>query len=92
MIPQTGLWVDWEVSLQVFDWSHSTTWTCQKLEDLLESGRLEQPMTSIISQVYESLESGDTLTMPTLKQQKSLLSGKLDILSRLDDELIEMVA
>ena len=48
-------------------------------------------MTRIVGQVYESLESGDALSVPRLRQQKSLLSGKLDILSKLGDELIEMV-
>ena len=49
-------------------------------------------VTRIVSQVYENLESGEALNLPRLRQQKSLLSGKLDVLSRLDDELIEMVA
>ena len=49
-------------------------------------------MTRIIGQAYESLESGDALSVPRLRQQKSLLSEKLDVLSKLDDELIEMVA
>ena len=49
-------------------------------------------VTRIVGQVYESLESGDALSVPRLRQQKSLLSGKLDLLSKLDDELIEMVA
>ena len=48
-------------------------------------------VTRIVGQVYESLESGDALSVPRLRQQKSLLSGKLDILSKLGDELIEMV-
>ena len=46
---------------------------------------------SSISQVYEGLESGDARSVPSLRQQKLLLSGKLDLLLRLDDELIEMV-
>ena len=49
-------------------------------------------VTRIISQVYESLESGEALNLPRLRQQKLQLSGKLDVLSKLDDELIEMVA
>ena len=49
-------------------------------------------MTTIIGQAYESLESGDALSIPRLRQQKSLLSEKLDVLSKLDDEMIEMVA
>ena len=49
-------------------------------------------VTRIVSQVYESLESGEALNLPRLRQQKSQLSGKLDVLSKLDDELIEMVA
>ena len=48
--------------------------------------------TRIISQVYESLESREALNLPRLRQQKLQLSGKLDVLSKLDDELIEMVA
>ena len=49
-------------------------------------------VTRIVGQVYESLESGDALSVPRLRQQKSLLSGKLDVLSKLDDELTKMVA
>ena len=49
-------------------------------------------VTRIISQVYESLESGEALNLPRLRQQKLQLSGKLDVLLKLDDELIEMVA
>lgn len=48
--------------------------------------------TRIIGQVYENLESRDGINVPKLRQQKLLLSGKLDVLSKLDDELIEMVA
>ena len=40
-------------------------------------------MTRIIGQAYES---------PRLRQQKSLPSEKLDVISKLDDELIKMVA
>ena len=46
----------------------------------------------IIGRAYESLESGDALSVPRLRQQKLLLSEELDILSKLDDELIEMAA
>ena len=49
-------------------------------------------VTRIVGQVYEGLESGETLNLPRLRQQRSQLSGKLDVLSKLDDELIEMVA
>ena len=49
-------------------------------------------VTRIVGQVYESLESGEALNLSRLRQQKSLLSGKLDVLLKLDDELIEMVA
>ena len=49
-------------------------------------------VTRIVSQVYENLKSGEALNLPRLRQQKSPLSGKLDVLSKLDDELIEMVA
>ena len=49
-------------------------------------------VTRIVSQVYENLESGEALKLPRLRQQKSLLSGKLDVLSKLYDELIEIVA
>ena len=49
-------------------------------------------VTRIVGQVYESLESGDALSVPRLRQQKSLLSGKFDVLSKLDDELAKMVA
>ena len=49
-------------------------------------------VTRIVGQVYESLESGEALNLPRLRQQKSQLSGKLDVLSKLDDELIKMVA
>ena len=49
-------------------------------------------MTRIISQVYESLDSGESLNLLCLRQQKSQLSGKVDVLSKLDDEGIEMVA
>ena len=69
--------------------------------DLPETGGLDRKqkvraahrgsVTRIVGQVYESLESGDALSVPRLRQQKSLLSGKLDILSKLGDELIEMV-
>ena len=65
--------------------------------DMPETGRLKQKqkvraahrgsVTRIVGQVNESR---DTLSVP--KQQKSLLSGKLDVLSKLDDELIKMVA
>ena len=67
-----------------------------------ETGRLDQKrkvraahrgsVTRIIGQAYERLESGDALSVQRLRQQKSLLSEKLDVLSKLDDELIEMVA
>ena len=47
-------------------------------------------VTRIVVQVYESLGSGDalaqSLSVPRLRQQKSLLSGKLDVLSKLDNE------
>ena len=46
-------------------------------------------VTRIVGQVYEF---ADALSVLRLRQQKSLLSGKLDVLSKLDDELIEMVA
>jgi hypothetical protein len=49
-------------------------------------------VTRIVCQVYESLESGEALNLPRLRKQKSQLSGKLDVLSKLDDELIKMVA
>ena len=67
-----------------------------------ETGRLDRKrkvrvahrgsVTRIIGQASESLESGDTLSVPRLRQQKSLLSEKLYVLSKLDDELIKMVA
>ena len=74
----------------------------QHHEDMPETRRLDRKrkvrvahrgsMTRIIGQASESLESGDTLSVPRLRQQKSLLSEKLYVLSKLDDELIEMVA
>ena len=48
-------------------------------------------MTRIIGQIYETLEYGEALNLPRLRQQKSLLFGKLDALTYLDDELLEMV-
>lgn len=49
-------------------------------------------MTRIIGQIHETLESGEALNLPRLRQQKSLLFGKLDAFTYLDDELLEMVA
>ena len=49
-------------------------------------------MTRIIGQIHETLESGEALNLPRLRQQKSLLFGKLDALTYLDDELLETVA
>ena len=48
-------------------------------------------VTRIIGQVYEQLESEGPLNLPRLRQRKILLAEKRDILSKLDDELIEMV-
>ena len=49
-------------------------------------------VTRIIGQVYENLESRDGPNLPRLKQHKVSLSGKLEVLSKLDDELIELVS
>lgn len=48
-------------------------------------------VTRIIGQVRENLEGEDVPNLTKLRQQKLSLSGKVDVLSRLDDELIEMV-
>ena len=48
-------------------------------------------VTRIVDQVYEVLRAEDGLSVPKLKQQKLTLSGKLDVLSKLDDELIELI-
>ena len=48
-------------------------------------------VTRIVGQVYESLECEEALNLPKLRQQKLLLAEKLNVLSKLDDELIEMV-
>ena len=48
-------------------------------------------ITRIIGQVYENLESRDGPNLPRLKQHKVSLSGKLEVLSKLDYELIELV-
>ena len=50
-------------------------------------------VTRMVGQVYESLESGEALNVPRLRQQKSLLSGELAVLLKLDDaNSSEMVA
>ena len=51
-----------------------------------------ESVTRIVYQVYKSLESGGALSVPRLRQQKSLLPWKLDVLSKLDEELIEIGA
>ena len=48
-------------------------------------------VTRILTQVYESLDSTEELNSTRLRQQKQSLSGKLDVLSKLDEELIELV-
>ena len=45
----------------------------------------------MISQVTKNLEAEDGPDVSQLRQQKLLLSEKLDILSKLDEELIDMV-
>ena len=48
-------------------------------------------VTRIVDQVYEVLQADDSFNIPRLKQQRMTLSGKLDVLSKLDDELIESI-
>ena len=76
--------------------SHSTTWTgMPETEGLAWKQKIRAAhrgsVTRIIGQVYENLESRDGPNLPRLKQYKVLLSGKLEVLSKLDDELIELV-
>ena len=48
-------------------------------------------VTRILTQVYELLDSTEELNSMRLRQWKQPLSGKLDVLSKLDKELIELV-
>ena len=48
-------------------------------------------VTRILTQIYESLESTEQPNLARLRQQKQSLSGKLETLSKLDDELTELV-
>ena len=48
-------------------------------------------VTRIMGQVRDNLDSPDGPNLRRLRQQKSTLSGKLDVLSKLDDELLDMV-
>ena len=48
-------------------------------------------ITKIVSKVYDNLESSDGPSLSRLRQQKLLLYGKLEVLTKLDDELIELV-
>lgn len=47
-------------------------------------------VTRNIGQVYENLKAGDGPNVPRFRQQKLSLSWKLDVLPKLDDELIEV--
>ena len=48
-------------------------------------------VTRIMGQVRDNLDSPDGPNLRRLRQQKSTLSGKLDVLSKLDDELLDLV-
>lgn len=65
-------------------------------EGMAQSGGSEQHIrgyvTRVISQVRKNLESEDSPNISRLRQQKLLLSEKLDILLKLDEELIDMAS
>ena len=49
-------------------------------------------VTKSMDKYYEAIEAKEKPTLSKLKQLKSSLSGKIEILTKLDDELIDLVA
>ena len=47
-------------------------------------------MTKLIGQLKDNLEEENGPNVPKLRQQRSLLSAKLEILSKLDEDILEL--